>query len=160
MAMTRQRLPEHLWFRETRVTICADAQSTAGALAAIDFLAPEGSSPPLHRHPGAETFLVIEGEVAFLVDGTVERVTAGESTFAPGGSTHTFRILSPEARMIVVSTPGGHEQLFRMAGTPALDDGLPPTDDGPVDMAEFAKGAGSVDVEILGPPPAELAELR
>ena len=160
MAMNRQRLPEHLWFRESRVTICADAQSTDGALAAIDFLAPEGASPPLHRHPSAETFLVTEGEVAFLVDGAVERVTAGESAFAPGGSAHTFRILSPEARMIVVSTPGGHEQLFRLAGTPALDDGLPTVDDGPADIAELVQVADAAGVEILGPPPAELAELR
>jgi mannose-6-phosphate isomerase-like protein (cupin superfamily) len=154
--MSTARLPETLWFRENRMTITADAQSTGGSLSLIDCRSPGGSGPPLHRHGNDETFYVLEGEVAFIVDGAIHRTRAGECMFVPGNAAHTFRVISPEARIIVVCTPGGHEELFRLAGGPALDDGLPPLDDGPPDMARLLQAASVSGAEILGPPPAEL----
>jgi mannose-6-phosphate isomerase-like protein (cupin superfamily) len=147
--------PEHLWFRENRMTIVADAESTDGRISVIDTRAPGDSGPPLHRHPNDETFYVLDGEIAFLVDGEIAHVCAGECAFVPGGATHTFRVVSPEARWIVICNPAGHEEMFRIAGEPAAGEGLPEVD-GPPDMQRLMGAAAAVGAEILGPPPAEL----
>lgn len=147
--------PEHLWFRENRMTIVADAASTGGRLSVIDTCAPGDSGPPLHRHPNDETFYVLDGEIAVFVDGEIAHFRAGESAFVPGGATHTFRIVSPEARFILICNPAGHEEMFRIAGEPAAGDGLPQLE-GPPDMPRLTGAAAAVGAEILGPPPAAL----
>lgn len=153
-----KKAPEAIWFRESHVTIVADADSTDGRLSVIDTRLPANSAPPLHRHPNDETFHVLEGEVAFLVDSSLDYYSAGECAFVPRDTPHAFRVLSPEARILVVCTPAGHEDLFRRGGDPAPSDSLPPFDP-PGDMPRLAAAAASVGAEILGPPPPELAGL-
>lgn len=77
----------------------------------------------------------------------------------PDGATHTFRVVAPEARFIVICHPAGQEELFRLAGEPAAGDGLPQLD-GPPDMQRLVQAAAAVGSEILGPPPAELTEAQ
>jgi quercetin dioxygenase-like cupin family protein len=155
--MTAPRLPEPLWFLEHRMTILADAESTGGRLSVVDGESPRGGGPALHRHPTDETFIVVDGEVAFVVDGDVRRLGPGGCAVIPGGTPHSFRVLSERARMLVVGTPAGLEELFRLAGRPAEDDGLPPA--GPPDLEGLARAAAVVGAEFLGPPPPELAAL-
>jgi quercetin dioxygenase-like cupin family protein len=156
--VTDNHLPEPLWFLEHRMTVLADAESTGGRLAVVDGESPRGASPALHRHATDETFMVLDGDVAFIVDGDVRRLGAGELVFIPRGVAHSFRVLSESARMLSISTPAGLEELFRQAGRPAEDDGLPPA--GPPDLEALARAAAGIGTEFLGPPPPELAALE
>jgi mannose-6-phosphate isomerase-like protein (cupin superfamily) len=68
----------------------------------------EGFSPPGHIHTREdELFLVLDGEVAFDVDGRLLLAGPGTSVYMPRGMPHTFRIESPVARMLGVIAPGG-----------------------------------------------------
>ena len=51
---------------------------------------PPGEFVPLHRHPYEETFICLEGETTFSVDG--EKVTAspGHIVIVPAGAAHGF----------------------------------------------------------------------
>ena len=149
--------PETVWFRENRMTIVADAGSSGGAVSLIDSTAPGQTGPPLHSHPNDETFYVLDGEVAFAIDGEITRASAGERAHVPGGHPHTFRILSPTARMIVMCTPAGHERLFTTLGMPA-GEGLPPRGTGPA-VSDLVAAGAEFGMTVLGPPPAELTEL-
>ena len=142
------------------MTILADAASTDGRISVVDCHAPGRSGPPLHRHDSNETFLVHEGEVAFVVDGAIQRCGPGELAHVPGGAAHTFWVLSDEARMTVICNPAGHEELFRHAGGPAQGDGLPPRPDGPPDIGLLMRAAAAAGATILGPPPADLVALE
>jgi quercetin dioxygenase-like cupin family protein len=149
--------PETVWFRENRMTIVADADSSAGAVSVIDSVAPGKTGPPLHSHPNGETFYLLDGEVAFIVDGEITRASAGECVHVPKACAHSFRILSPAARMIVVCTPAGHERLFTTLGVPA-GDGLSPPGTGPA-VPDLVAASAEFGMTILGPPPPELADL-
>ena len=62
--------------------------------------------------------------------------TDGNYAFVPRGTVHRCRSAGPGvSRMLIAFTPGGLEDFFREAGTPAAGDGPPP----PVDEAEIAR---------------------
>ncbi len=79
---------------------------------------------PLHKHPYAEFFKVLAGEVSFAKlneDGPMEWVTckAGDSVLAPPNTPHTFHNKSSgSARFMSVSTYY-HESMFITATTQA-----------------------------------------
>jgi quercetin dioxygenase-like cupin family protein len=136
-------------------TVLADASSTGGAVGAVDQTLPAGMVTPLHRHPEAETFVLLEGSIRALVEGAVHDAAAGDVVHIPSGAVHAFGTGPGGARLIGLSSPAGHEEFFRAAGVPAQGPGLPPA--GPPDMDRLMAAAAAHGVEILGPPPAELA---
>ena len=132
----------------------ATAEETGGVMGVIDSRLTAAANPPLHvHHAEDESFFVVEGEVAFHLGGddAEPRVArAGDFVFGPRGVPHRFEILSPEARMLVVITPGGGERFFQDLGVPAVTRTLPvPT---PPDPAQVVRVAADHDVEIIPPP--------
>jgi quercetin dioxygenase-like cupin family protein len=63
---------------------------------------PPGRGPSLHRHPYAEVFLVLEGDVAFTVGDERIAAGAGEVLVAPAEVTHAF-VNSGDAPLLMVS---------------------------------------------------------
>ena len=140
---------ETLWFLGTLARMKLDGDQTGGRFALWEAEAPHGASPPLHSHPQDETFFILEGELTVwvvdeadidpAVDGQPPRWVAtharrcgvGSVMYAPGGVPHTFRVESDTARMVVVSTPAGIEDLVRGLGEPAHFPWLPAPPDGP-----------------------------
>ena len=49
----------------------------------------EGASK--HRHPYAETFVILEGEIEFIIDGELSLVGPGSITVAPAMAWHEFK---------------------------------------------------------------------
>lgn len=107
---------------------------TAGAYALITLSVAPGGGPPLHAHPGNETFYILTGEFAFT-----QRDATGASTFragpgavvhAPGGAPHRFenvgvaratmlQVVSPELvdflrELGVAFPPGARSDMERM----------------------------------------------
>ncbi len=166
---------ENLWFLGTLARMKLEAQQTGGRFALWEAVLPHGAAPPLHSHPQDETFYILEGEVlAWLVDAEAaaddadppawvdthaRRCGAGTVVFAPGGTPHTFRVQSDTARMLVISTPAGIEDMVRGLAEPALWPWLQPPPDGPrvsaERMAEVERDTGMVR---HGPPPAPRAQ--
>ena len=153
--VTRRADAERLWMLGGAFTILADAASTDGRVGVVEQEIPAGVATPLHRHPEAETFIVLAGGIRVLLDGAVHEAGAGDVVHVPSEAVHAFATGPDGVRMIGLSSPAGHEAFFRDGGVPAAGPGLPPA--GPPDMDRLMAAAAANRVEILGPPPAELA---
>jgi mannose-6-phosphate isomerase-like protein (cupin superfamily) len=76
--------------------------------------------PPPHYHKGYnEVFLVIEGEMEFMVDGEVKIVKAGESVDLPPNTLHTFGNTSAaNCKWVNIHSPKGFTSFFADMGIP------------------------------------------
>lgn len=161
---------EALWFLGTLVRMKLDAAQTGGRFALWETVLPHGAAPPLHSHPQDETFFVLEGELTVwivgpeLTSGDGERPAwvdacarpcpAGAVAFAPAGTAHTFRVESDTARMLVLSTPAGIEDMVRGLAEPARWPWLQPPPDGPrVAPERLAAVNEATGMVRHGPPP-------
>lgn len=161
---------EMLWFLGTLARMKLDGHQTAGRFALWEGVLPHGAAPPLHSHPQDETFYVLEGDItAWLVEPELaddqagppawistrgRRCRVGDVVFAPGGSAHTFRVESDTARMLVLCTPAGIENMVRALAEPAQWPWLQPPPDGPrVAAARIAAVERQTGMVRHGPPP-------
>jgi mannose-6-phosphate isomerase-like protein (cupin superfamily) len=96
------------------VTILLDGECTAGKLTMWTEVTPPGGGPPPHYHLNEEElFHVLEGRVAFLVDGKWNEIGPGGAAFMPRGVTHTFKNVGDQhSRMLITTTPLGFEKFF------------------------------------------------
>ena len=96
------------------VTILLNGERTGGKLTAWINVNPPGDGPPPHYHSiEDETFYVLEGRAAFLVDGDWREVGPGGSAFMPRGSIHTFKNVGDQPlRMFIMTVPSGFENFF------------------------------------------------
>jgi quercetin dioxygenase-like cupin family protein len=104
---------------------------TAYALAHAT-IAP-GGEPPLHVHAREdETFYLLSGTMTFQRG--MERIDANpvDMVHLPRGIQHGFKVTSPQARVLLVITPGGLEQAFRATSIPT---DARPGDDAPTPRA-------------------------
>ena len=150
----------HFHFLDNLATIKATAGST-GALTAVEFRAPRGFGPPLHVHRDEdEIVIVVDGEVAFRSGDTEIVATAGATAYLPHGVPHTFQVLSDTATMTSITAS--------VAGAPRFDQFVGAVGDGvdepvmpepaPVDPAHLARMCDQFGMDVLGPPPAPLAD--
>lgn len=94
-------------------------EQTNGRLALWTEVTPPGGGPPPHYHLNEdETFLVLEGRVAFLEDGQWRECGPGSVAYMPRGVVHTFKNVGPApSRMAISTSPAGFETFFtRCAG--------------------------------------------
>lgn len=135
------------------------ASTDQNSMCAIEFVAPRGFGPPLHRHHDEdELMIVLDGEMVFRSGDTETRAKTGATVFLPHGVPHTFQVLSDTARFTTVSARhGGAPRFDRMVaelGTPTANALLPsPTEIDPTEVASVCSAHG---IEVLGPPPAPL----
>ena len=96
------------------VVVHADADATGGQLSLIETVETEvGGGPPLHVHRDcAESFFVLAGRYAMVLDRREFECPAGSFVFVPKGMTHTFRTLEAGSRKLNLYTPGGMVGYF------------------------------------------------
>lgn len=131
------------WFEPLpgeKIRLRLETSHTGNAFSLTEIIVAPQAGPPLHIHHDAdEVLFVLEGTVDFVCDG--ERFRTGPGGFAalPKGVPHAFRNFeNTPARMIVMLSPGGFEQVMRaMMGRPVSD---------------FASVAAAYHLEIVGPP--------
>lgn len=144
---------EALWFLGVLATVKSSAETTGGAVAVIEHLAPRGSGSPLHVHSREdEWFYVIEGELTLWIGGETISAPAGSFVFGPKGIPHTFIVNSEEARFLLVTNPAGFEGFMRVVGEPAPRLEIPPPATEPPDVAALTAAAAGFGIEITGPP--------
>ncbi len=161
---------ETLWFLGTLARMKLEGRHTGGRFSLWEAVLPHGAAPPLHSHPQDETLYVLEGELtAWIVPGELaadqhdppgwvrthgRRCGAGAVVFAPGGTPHTFRVESDTARMLVISTPAGIDDMVRGLAEPARWPWLQPPPDGPRVPAEMlVRVERQTGMVRYGPPP-------
>src|SRR5438128_11209563 len=131
----RQDEGEALWFLGVLATIKASSETTAGRVAVIEHLAPQGAGSPLHvHHREDEWFYVTEGALTFWVGGEAIEAPAGSFVYGPRDIPHTFLVSSPQARFLLVTEPAGFESFMRAMGQPAPTLTIPPPAPPPSDL--------------------------
>ena len=128
------------------------AEETSGAFFLFEDTMVKDKTTPLHLHPEAhEITYVIDGEIEVQADDNRSRVRSGGMSFVPKGVAHAFIVVSSEARLITLQSPGDVGQAFyRGASDPAIDDA-----DDHLDLARLqaTAAANPRGITILGPPP-------
>jgi quercetin dioxygenase-like cupin family protein len=143
---------EQLWFLGTLATIKIAGRATEGRFALIEFLFPRHASPPLHTHPQDESYVVLEGLLTVRAGEQRFVLEAGAAAVVPMGVAHTFRVDSDTARVLVLSTPAGLEEMIRDGSVPATAPTLPPSD-APRPSPEQLEGVFRAHGQVnLGPP--------
>ena len=110
---------------------------------------------PRHFHEREEEgFFVVDGDVRLQIGEAVIEGTPGTFAFVPRGTEHAFTIESPEARLLLLVTPGdkGHEALFEDMGESAEEHVVPPPLSTPPNAELLAAIAARHGTTIVGPP--------
>lgn len=142
---------ETLWFNGALVTIKTPSAWSAGAFSLVELAMPQGRATGLHSDPSDETIHVLEGELLVHVDGAEHRALLGDTLAIARGVPHALLAVEAQARVLVLNTPGTHDEFFRLGGVPALDRDLASAP--PPDFARTQAAAQAVGVQLLGPPP-------
>jgi steroid delta-isomerase-like uncharacterized protein len=135
----------------------ATAETTNGAFGLIESweMPPEFSTPYHKHHREDESFYVLEGEMAFVVDGKWLKGGPGTFVYGPREISHGFKVIgNSPAKMLLMCNPGGFEGFVRAQQTP-IDE--PPS---PPDMGRLMTLAGEYGIDILGPLPDEPEGFR
>jgi len=130
----------------------AKAETTNGAFGLMEhWEMPPGFASPYHTHHREdESFYIVQGEVAFVIDGQWRRVGPGAFVFGPREIPHGFKVVGDQpAQMLLQATPGGFEQFVIELGQPLTDPMTPP------DIPRLIETAARYGIDILGPLPEE-----
>jgi quercetin dioxygenase-like cupin family protein len=115
-----------LWTLNTLTAIKASSTQTGGTFGLIEMWLDENSAPPAHVHHGEdESFYVLAGELTLYIGDETFKASTGAFVFAPRGIPHRFTVNSPDARILILISPGGLEQFFIEVGEPAAQADLP-----------------------------------
>ncbi|MDQ8182646.1 cupin domain-containing protein [Pelagicoccus sp. SDUM812005] len=75
---------------------------------------PQGVGAPLHRHPHAENFFVMEGTLSVQLGEETIALGPGEFFHVHADAPHGFRNEAAEPAVFInCATPAGHEAFFR-----------------------------------------------
>jgi quercetin dioxygenase-like cupin family protein len=146
-------MAEHLWFTTARLTIHLARQQNADGISLIEHHMARDFAVPLHVHEDEdENFYLLQGEVRFRIGDEVRTLAAGEAVSVGGGTAHSFRVDSDEARFLTITT-GRFEEMVRSLGRPATTSGLPaqhePT---PEQIDMLVQACGAHGITFVGPP--------
>jgi quercetin dioxygenase-like cupin family protein len=135
-----------LYFLGLPTILRATGETTNGAFGLVEQVMPPGFASPYHTHQlEDEAFYVLEGEMAFVCDGTWTLAKAGTFVFGPRNIPHGFKVVgNTSARLLLLCAPGNFAQFVMEMSEPAP---------APPDMAKLMAVATKYRVEIHGPLP-------
>ncbi len=127
------------------ITFKVRSAETGDAFFMTELISQPQGGPPLHTHPAAEAFIILEGEFEFsgLERGELYtiRATPGDIVYIPGGAAHTYKtVSSTHGKALGVLSPGSEmEQFFAEVGAPVTDTSALAAPAGPPSEAELAR---------------------
>ncbi|MFD2726501.1 cupin domain-containing protein [Hyunsoonleella rubra] len=106
--------------------------------------------PPPHLHKSfKESFLIVEGEMEFFINGEVKVVRAGESVDVPPNTLHTFGNKSDmPCKWVNIHSPKGFRSFFEKMGIPADLEGAPEKSIAPEIIQNVMASAADFDMII------------
>jgi quercetin dioxygenase-like cupin family protein len=122
------RQGESFWVLGDHYSFKLPSGQTAGAMAVVELTAFPGNGPPPHiHHREDESFYVLEGTFSVLLANQTLQAGTGAFVHIPRGTLHTYRnVGTSPARVLVILSPGGFENLWREIGQPAEQGSAPP----------------------------------
>lgn len=125
------------------------SEDTGGLFSFFEVITTPNGGPPLHLHDDHdEALFVVEGEYEIKVGDITITGRPGTVAYSPRGTAHRFRNYTDSpSRLLVVATPGGHENFFEDLS--AVLAAGPPT---PEKMAEVSRRHHITGLEPYGPP--------
>jgi quercetin dioxygenase-like cupin family protein len=141
---------ERRWFAGGGVhTWKVRSEESGGAFALFEDTMTRGKTTPWHAHPRSDELIyVLDGELLVRIGGDEQKVGAGGMYFTPRGVPHAFVVVSDEAHVLGMVTPGGAESFYVDASEPWSGA------DGEVDFERIAAVAAATGVtKVLGPSP-------
>jgi quercetin dioxygenase-like cupin family protein len=151
---------DHHFFLNHLATVKVTAGESASGLAVVEFVAPRGFGPPLHRHiEEDELMYVLDGEIRVdLGDGTSTVASTGAVVTLPHGIAHVWQVTSDTARFLTVNAGRrdgpSFDQFVAALGTPTDPAALPAPIE--IDPGHVAQMCAQHGIEVLGPPPPPL----
>jgi mannose-6-phosphate isomerase-like protein (cupin superfamily) len=142
------------WYMGNLMTFLVNSGQTNGAFSVTDYLSKPGNEPPAHMHDREEEFFyVLEGRIDAYVGKEVLPAGPNEGVYFPKFVPHTFTILTPHLRMLILMSPGGLEGYFRDMSEPARSLNLPEyaVNYGAVDMDHAKRTGGEYGISFLTP---------
>ena len=112
-----------------------------------------GGGPPPHIHSREqEGFYVLDGEVAFFVDGNLRVAGPGTMLNGPVGVLHSFKNEGKRpAKMSIWAAPAGIEKMFKEIGTLVADPSAAPFPPTAADIERILAVAPRYGLEIKMP---------
>jgi quercetin dioxygenase-like cupin family protein len=111
--------PRHLLGGQLQITVCGSAE-TGGTLAITTLEMGKGAAMPAHAHERTtEGLFVLDGRLRLRLDGDEYLLTRGDYASIPAGTEHAYESEAGYTKALAMSTPGGLERLFAMAGDEA-----------------------------------------
>ena len=145
----------HVWFLDTRMSVKAGGEQTNGAFTFLEWSAPAGFGPPLHRHDREdEAFYLLEGAIEVNCGDKQWEARPGDFVFMPRGIPHAFVVSDGPVRGLQITTPAGFERFIEELGRPAQGPGLPASASEPPDVPTMIEVSRRYGIETLGPPSA------
>lgn len=135
------------------VMVLRDGADTQGAYSVMELLiAPGNGTPPHVHHREDETFLIMDGEMTFWVDGAVRVLKKGDFLHAPKDVPHHYANTGTNpARLVVTAVPAGIEEFFEKVGTVLNSPNDPTVPLTPEAIALMIETAPQYGIEILVP---------
>lgn len=133
-----------------RVTPC----HTSGDYDLVMGVTPGGmQGPPPHIHQTYnEVFVVMKGEMEFVLDGISRRVGAGDMVDIPPGCLHTFaNNTDVSCTWMNIHSPKGFRAFFETFGVPAAEEGANQRSLSPGRIQEVLERAADFDMQIQLP---------
>lgn len=142
---TRTSAPLNIVGEETLVKV--RGADSNGLLSFFHLDAPPMSGPPRHVHTREdELFYVLEGELAFELDGERHLVSAGGTVYLRRGVVHAYQNFTDRpARLLIATTPGDFSEFFEEMSAMTPPGGMP-------DMAALDALHGKYGITTMGPP--------
>jgi quercetin dioxygenase-like cupin family protein len=106
---------------DDEIAVKVDGSETDGAYAVVTITTAPGGGPPLHAHPGSETFFVVSGEFEFTrrdaFGVSTIRAVPGDVIHAPGGTPHRFENVGATPSTLLIVFEPAALNFLREAGT-------------------------------------------
>jgi quercetin dioxygenase-like cupin family protein len=116
------------WWMGSLATIKVTTAQSGGRFSLVDCVLPRDVPVPPHVHADQdETFYILEGALAFRIDGRACTARPGDVVFVPRGTPHEFSTSSATpARYLFLHSPGGFDEFVRVSSEAAPSATLPP----------------------------------
>jgi quercetin dioxygenase-like cupin family protein len=132
--------------------VIVSGNETGGRYSLVELRERQGGARPLHLHTREDQFIyVLEGRVTVFLGEEEHDCPVGSYAVLPRGREHTFRVQSPDARLLILMFPAGLENAYAELIAPS--DGntsLPPVR---TDLERQVTVLARYGVEITGPTP-------
>lgn len=118
----------HFWLGSLTINKVGRSVSRGG-LSIVDHRVPAGYAPPGHQHQDDEVFFILDGEFAVRCGEQSWEAGPGALVFLPAGVPHGFVVSDAgPGRTLLVTAPGGFDELVSELGTSTTSRSLPGPD--------------------------------